>query len=243
MKPQYFLTTIFLFTSIIVTAQTTTKIDEQPYIEVVGTADMEIIPDEIYIGIILKEKYVNKVKITIEAQEEKLKTTLASINVDLTNLYLSDANAGFVRIPWRKKDVLTKKDYTLKVSDAETVGKVFQELEKLEIIDAFIQKVDHSEIDSLRKEVKILAIKAGKDKADYLLRAIGEETGKALIVTENSPKTSTLNSVAYSATNYEFESRLQRELAADKLADFSSSDIQFEKIKLSSSIYLKFSIK
>lgn len=242
MKPQYFLTTIFLFTSIIVTAQTTTKIDEQPYIEVVGTADMEIIPDEIYIGIILKEKYVNKVKITIEAQEEKLKTALASINVDLTNLYLSDANAGFVKIPWRKKDVLTKKDYTLKVSDAETVGKVFQELEKLEIIDASISKVYHSKIDSLRKEVQIMAIKNGKAKADYLLQAIGGEVGKTLIVTENPqviyteylPKVEERRSVAY--------------LSEDKLREFMlyetyGDGIQFKKIKLFSHIYLKFTIK
>lgn len=77
-----------------------------------------------------------------------------------------------------KERCVNKKEYTLKVKNAIELGRMFQELEKLEITDAFISKVNHSKIDSLRKEVRILAIKAAKDKADYLLTAIGEQTGK-----------------------------------------------------------------
>jgi len=92
--------------------------------------------------------------VTIEEQEEKLKAAVKSLGIDLTNFYLSDANADCVKIRWQKKDVLTKKDYTLKVSNATSVGQVFQELEKLEITDASISKVSHSKIDSLGKEVR-----------------------------------------------------------------------------------------
>ena len=168
-KLKQLLTMAFLLTTILTFGQiNSTKTEEQPYIEVIGTAEKEVVPDEIYIGIIIREKYVNKVKVTIEEQEEKLKSTVKSLGIDLTNLYLSDANADYVKIRWQKKDVLTKKDYTLKVSDATSVGQMFQELEKLEITDAFISRVGHSKIDSLRREVKIMAIKSAKDKADYL---------------------------------------------------------------------------
>ena len=68
------LTMAFLMTTIFAFGQTnTSKSEEQPYIEVTGTAEKEVIPDEIYIGIIIREKYVNKEKVTIEEQEQKLK--------------------------------------------------------------------------------------------------------------------------------------------------------------------------
>lgn len=232
----------FLLTTILTFGQTNTpKTEEKPFIEVTGTAEIEVIPDEIYIRIIIRERYVNRTKVTIEEQEEKLKTAVKSIGVDLTNLYLSDANADFVKVSWQKKDVLTKKDYTLKVSTATAIGKVFQELEKLEITDASISKVSHSKIDSLRKEVRIMAIKAAKDKADYLLTAIGEQTGKPLIITE-SPQTIYREEISRIPTR-----NVDPILTGDVPSSFGDKDkeneIQFKKIKLTSSIYVKFSIK
>lgn len=234
------LTLSFLLTTILTFGQTSTpKTEEQPYIEVTGTAEKEVIPDEIYIGITIRERYVNKIKVTIEEQEEKLKTAVKSLGIDLTNLYLSDANADYVKIRWQKKDVLTKQDYTLKVSNATTVGQVFQELEKLEITDAFISKVSHSKIDSLRKEVRIMAIKAAKDKADYLLTAIGEQTGKPLIIAE-SPQTIYRSEIQYlEARNV---SSISTGGVPGSFGD-KENEIQFQKIELTSSIYVKFLIK
>ncbi len=177
---------------------------------------------------------------TIEEQEEKLKAAVKSIGIDLKNLFLSDANADYVKISWQKKDVLTKKDYTLKVSNATSVGQVFQELEKLEITDASVLKVNHSKIDSLRKEVRIMAIKAAKEKADYLLTAIGEQTGKPLIVTE-TPQPIIREEIARmplrSSANF---------ISIDDVPASNGNkvqEIQFQKIKLSSGVYVKFSIK
>ena len=164
---------------------TSTKPNNQPYIEVNGTAEKEVVPDEIFISITLREKYVDKTKITIDIQEESLINALKNIGIDLSNLYLSDANADYVKVYWQKKDVLTRKDYTLKVSNATAVGNVFIELDKIKITDAYVSKVNHSKIDSLKKDVKIKAIQSAKDKADYLLQAIGEKTGKPIIVKEN----------------------------------------------------------
>ena len=231
----------FLLTTILTFGQTNNlKPEEQPYIEVTGTAEQEVTPDEIYIGIVIREKYVGKAKVTIEEQEEKLKAVVKSLGIDLTNLYLSDANADYVKIRWQKKDVLTKKDYILKVSNATTVGKVFQELEKLEITDALISKVSHSKIDSLKKEVRIMAIKAAKNKADYLLTAIGEQTGKPLIITEN-PQTIYRSEYQYLAT------RNVSSVASTFVGGYQSKDkdneIEFQKIKLTTSIYVKFLIK
>ncbi len=215
--------------------------EEKPFIEVNGVAEQEIIPDQIYISIIIREKYVNKEKITIESQEEKLKALLKEINIPTSNLYLSDANADYVKVKFRTKDVLTKKDYTLKVSNATAVGQVFQQLEKLEINDANVSKVSHSKIDSLRKEIRIAAIKAAKTKADYLLNAIGEQTGKPLIVRENSNGNLEFNYNRNSNTRVTSYQNVR--FLDDSEKSSADEEIQFQKIKIQSSIYVKFLIK
>ncbi|MFN4881700.1 MAG: SIMPL domain-containing protein [Bacteroidota bacterium] len=216
---------------------TSTKSDNQPYIEVNGTAEKEVVPDEIFISITLREKYVDKTKITIDIQEESLINALKNIGIDLSNLYLSDANADYVKVYWQKKDVLTRKDYTLKVSNATAVGNVFIELDKIKITDAYVSKVNHSKIDSLKKDVKIKAIQSAKDKADYLLQAIGEKTGKPIIVKENEvPKMLNGSSVRNLNSVTIISER-------DKLEDKLDTDIQFNKILVTSNIYVKFLIQ
>ena len=230
----------FLLSTITVLGQTSSnKIEEVPYIEVAGISELEVIPDEIYIGIIIRERYVNKEKITIEEQEAMLLKALKQIGLDLTNLFLSDANSNYVRIRWQKNDVLTKKEYSLKVSNATEVSQVLNELEKIEINEAFISKVNHSKIDSLKKEVRIQAIRSAKEKADYLLKEIGEETGKPIVISENK-----LNNYA-GGIEMELKSLPGVVGSNDYQTKMKAEDtyLQFQKIKLVSNIYVKFSIK
>ncbi|MFM7723888.1 MAG: SIMPL domain-containing protein [Bacteroidota bacterium] len=210
-----------------------------PYIEVDGYAEKEIIPNEIYIGIILRERMENKEKVTIESQEKQLRDALTSLSIPITNLAIADANADYVKVSWQKRDVLTKKEYQLKVGNATAVGKVFQELEKLKIQDGFIDHVSHSAIDSLRKQVRIEAIKNAKEKADYLLNAIGQSTGNALIVSE------TLKDVVLRQDISRMSAKDLHKISGVIVSDFGNSppEIEFQKIKLSYSIYTKFSIK
>lgn len=241
-KIKYGMAWLLMLNAIFTFGQTNnSSIDVRPYIEVLGTSEMEIIPDEIYIGIVIRERYVNKTKITIEEQEEKLKKSLQNIDIRLENLYLSDLNADFVKVHWRKKDVITKKEYTLKLSTASELSAVFQELENIEINEASISRVDHSKIDSLRKQVKIQAIKDAKDKADYLLTAIGERAGKPLVITE-SPMTITRNEV--SRLPVRSTTRIvETGGGVHSLMENKKVEIEFQKIKLYSNLYVKFSIE
>ena len=55
---------------------------DQPYIEVTGTAMMEVVPDEIYVKIILREKE-QRGKTELEQQEKKLFQTLQKVGIDV----------------------------------------------------------------------------------------------------------------------------------------------------------------
>ena len=59
-------------------------------------------------------------------------------------------------------------------------------MDSLGISKAFVSKYSHSKMDEYKKQIKINAIKAAKEKATYLLEAIGEKSGKAINIEEKS---------------------------------------------------------
>ena len=181
MKKQLILSLLF-FLSIAVYSQE----HSPPHIDVTGTAEMEVVPDEKYIAISIHERTEGREVLTVEQQESNLKDALRALGINLNNLELFDANADYIRVKWRKKNVVSRTDYRLKVGDAFMLSKVFEQLDKLNIKDARIVKVSHSNIKAFEKDIRIQAIKDTKDRADYLLAAIGERTGKAMEVKESN---------------------------------------------------------
>ena len=87
---------------------------EKPFIEVVGTGEMEIIPNEIYISFTLKERMDGKNKITIESQEAEMKKQLQKAGFNLDKLSLADASADYVTVKRKNKEVLASKNYLMK---------------------------------------------------------------------------------------------------------------------------------
>lgn len=236
MKKILFAVTLFLSANTF--AQTITD-KETPYIEVVGSAEKEVIPDEIFLRIVLRERYEGKEKITIDKQESNLKAALKNIGIDVAkNLSLADADADYVKVKWNKKDVVSQKGFSLKVADATTVGKVFEQLDELKIKDANITKTNYSKLDSLKKEIRIEAIKNAKDKATYLLAAIGEQIGKPLMLFENNYEVPVYNTVRYKANT-------EVMLASDANggAKEMEAEVEFQKIKVISTINTRFAIK
>jgi uncharacterized protein len=227
---------ITLFISSNALAQGAEEKETKPYIDVTGVAELEIVPDQIYIEIVLQEKD----KVTIEMQEEKLKEALKSIGVDMKDLYLSDANSNYIKVSkWKSKDVITNKQYILKVTNANMVGQVFQQLDKLDITNADIKNVSHSKMDSLKREVKIMAIKIAKKKADYLLAAIGEQAGKPMIVQEVENKGNYSSNTGYGSRNVQGHVNARFLDDDDKVG----GNVEFKKIKIQSAIFVKFLIK
>lgn len=141
------LTSIFLLHFIICSAQSENKLTsiatDKPRIEVVGTAEQKVEPDIIYVSIILKEKFKDGTKITVESQEEKFKSELIAIGLNIDRLTLTDANTETIRINKNQK-IITTKTYNLKLSNVADVRKTFAIIDKMEISDATITGTDIS---------------------------------------------------------------------------------------------------
>ena len=86
MKAQlFFIATTFSLLSSGIFAQDK---EPTPHIEVTGTARLDIMPDEIYVAITIREREEGKQTITVEQQENDLKKGLQSISISLDNLFL-----------------------------------------------------------------------------------------------------------------------------------------------------------
>lgn len=234
MKTKILLVIIGLFPLLAISQEATTG-KETPYIEVVGTGEMEIVPDQIYISFTLKERFEGKTKIAIEDQEKEMKKKLMKLDIDLKDLQLADANSDFIKIKRKKTDVIASKNYLLMVSTTGTLAKVFEMLDEINAFNADIQRVDHSEIAKFRKEVKIMAIQAAKEKAGYLLTGIGEALGKPLFIQERE-------------TYDEFQPLRKTVANSMMVMDVAQKEealpeLSFQKIKLKYTVFARFAIK
>ncbi len=227
--------TVFVFAFRVAEAQYVQAGQETPYIEVVGNGEMEIVPNEIYISFTLKERMDGKKKITIEDQEKELKKQLQKAGFDLANLSLADASAGFVPVKRKIQGVLTAKNYILKVATTTEVAAAFDVLDSVEALNADITRVAHSEIEKYRKEVKIMAVKAAKEKAGYLLEAIGETVGKPLMIQERESYDDIMP-----MANYRMKAIA---MAESEMAQEELPELSFQKIKLKYSVFARFEIK
>lgn len=227
----------FLFT-LLITVSSFAQVNTQQtdYIEVTGTAEKEIVPDEIHIEICINERIERGEKVTIEQQETSLKKELTTIGIPLTNLSISDLNANIAKIGWWRKKVLASANYDLKVNDASKLKDIFKVFDDLKITEAHITKATHSKIKELKKQNRIDAIKAAKEKSDYLLTAIGQKTGKPMEIRESGS-----NYQQFAVANYT-EGAYARKKNLSSI-EFKTGNIQFKKIKLSTSIYVKFRIR
>lgn len=214
-------------------SQTKNFID-QNYIEVTGKAEMEIIPNEIYVSIKLNGKDLKKTG-TVEEVEKLMFGKLKSLNIDVTkNLVIKDM-ASNLNSHWIKaSDINTTKEYLLLLTDANKVVSVFRELQSVGISDISVDRVEHSEITKYRQDVKIEAIKAAKAKAESLTSAIGQTCGRALYIQEQ-------NIDIYRGRNY--GSGLTSNVFMNVKTDNGDLDIEFQKIKLQYTVLVKFELK
>lgn len=167
-----------------VIGQTKNFID-QPYIEVTGSADTLVTPNQIFINIIISEKD-SRDKISVEEQELKMVESLMSLNINTEkDLTASDMLSNFKSYFLKEKEVLKTKEYTLKVYDASTASKVFIELEAIGISNTSIEKTDHTDYESIKNECRTKAIVNAYNKAIALTKPLSQSPGNAIHVSDN----------------------------------------------------------
>lgn len=211
------------------------QVQEPPYIEVQARAEKEVVPDQIYVMIALFEIQDGRKSIKLAEQESKLKNIVKGLGLPLSNLSLYNAQANYGNINnWGKKDVIDRKYYSLKVSNAETIGKLYEELNKIYINEAYIYKSEYSQKDSLLQDLRIEAMRKAKNQANVMTRAIGSKVGKPLIIREQQE---------YYPVAYE-NAMMTKGLyeTDDAVSSNMSESMEYKPLKISLSVYVKFAL-
>ena len=203
-------------------------------ISVTGKAERELVPNEIYVKIIIDEAD-GKSKATVAEQERKMIAELRKLGIDVEkDLQVGDMTGDLKSYVLKKDKVQTSKSYILKVRDAETLGKVYESLGNMNISKMSITKVTRNDLDKIRMELRVEAMKNAKEIAGELAGAVGQKIGKA-----------------YNIVDYNYEgggiiyydnaapiARAKVEMVAASGADDTS--LEFQNLKLSYSVSVKF---
>lgn len=196
-------------------------------IEVTGVAEMEVEPDEIIFSIGIKADNKNQL-----ADSEKL------LFETLKNNGVKNEDIKFKSMYQNLYSKTTKftKSFQFKVNAKTNVSKLFEDLNQKWVSNLNIAEIKNTNIADFRKTVKINALKAAKEKADYLLGSINKKTGDAIEIIEIEDYMSdSILPISYKSkmANVQLE-------AADQSMDYSFDNI--ESIKLKYSIKTKYEI-
>lgn len=154
-------------------------------IEVKGKADMEVIPDEIYLRIALKEYKDGSKKIRMDKLESQLVKAVDQLNLPIENLQVD--NIYGYNWDWRKKksdEFMAIKSFRLKVKDVKMINNLIENLDPEGVNSMNVEEATHSKIEEYKNQLKLEALNDAKAKASYLLQGIGESLGDILEIRE-----------------------------------------------------------
>lgn len=179
---------------------------------------MEVEPDEVIFNIGIKGDNKNQLADNEKTMYEILKSNgVKNEDIKFKSMYQN----SYI------KTIKFTKSYQFKVNLKTNVSKLFEELNQKWVSNLNIAEIKNTKIADFRKTVKINALKAAKEKADYLLESIGKKTGTPLEITEIEDYMSdSVMPVAYRSK----VANLQLE-AADQTADFTFDNIENIKLK------------
>ncbi len=209
---------------------------DQPFIEVIGKIETEIIPNEIYLNIVLNEND-KKGKVSVETQENQLVSILKALHIDLEkNFSILNFNGHYKKKFFADNEMTKTKRYELIVNDGETLGKIYQALDRIDISNISIVKTSHSDIEKIRRETKLKALQVAKEKANNYALAINQTIGKALFIQEVQNR---LNNSLY-GNNLGILNEVVVTGYGTKSKQEKIQDLNFKPITVSASVMAKF---
>lgn len=209
-------------------------------ITVNGSAEMEVIPDEIYVQVDLREyEKKNQPKVSIDQIKNELLQNLKSIGVPDSAISIASYE-GYSGHRWwvrRKKDpeLYATISYQIKFTNSYKLDQLVPLLDDDATQNFQVVRTSHSKIQEFRKQLKIQAMKAAKEKALYLTDAINEKLGEAITITEP----------ADISTYYFSRGTLEKDKYSNvqMQGTTATSEIDFKRIKLKFDVNVLFALK
>ena len=162
------------------------------YIEVTGTSEIEIVPDEIHYLIEIREYFKEEFDGKSKPEEYSTKVPLAEIEQGLREAL---ANSGIpqnaIRTQeigdyWRQQgqDFLVSKKFDITLTDFNQINEIVKRIDTKGIHTMRIGELENNDMLAYHQKGKIEALKAARRKATYLVEALGKRLGEVIRIVE-----------------------------------------------------------
>ena len=187
MRIKVLLFAISLLATLSLQAQTNER-----YIEVTGTSEIEIVPDEIHYLIEIREYFKEEFDGKSKPEEYRTKVPLAEIEQGLREAL---ANSGIpqnaIRTQeigdyWRQQgqDFLVSKKFDITLTDFNQINEIVKRIDTKGIHTMRIGELENNDMPAYHQKGKIEALKAARRKATYLVEALGKRLGEVIRIVE-----------------------------------------------------------
>lgn len=233
---------MFLFCAVGITVfgQVTQVVNPYPKtITVTGSAEMDIVPDEIYVQIQLSE-YEKKGtgKVNLETIRRSFFETCRALGIadSLISVDAYQANNLPYWLQKKKKmpDMMASVNYLVKFQNVKKLDDLIEGLDDQATTQFFIAKTSHSKIEVYRRQLKIEAVKAAREKAVYLTESIAEKVGVAVSIEEPQD---------YSVVPLMQKNNVQNYIVQANAGGNNDSGVDFTKIKLQYKVNAVFALQ
>ena len=188
MKKVFLLAFVLFAWSMVANAQES----DGKYIEVTGSSEIEVVPDEIHFLIQIKEYWQEEYTGKSNEEDFRTKVPLAMIEKDLRRslrkIGIADDAIRTQEIGdyWRQrgKEFLIGKQLDIRLTDFEQINSIIRSVNTWGIESMRIGELKHKDLPMYRKQGKIEALKAAREKASYLVEAMGQELGEVIRIVE-----------------------------------------------------------
>lgn len=157
-------------------------------IQVTGSSEMSIVPDEIEFIVGISEDCsssasTKKSVMVVTKVETVIKEKLEALGIKKEDI---KCEASMDNYWWwyENRHIQVKKEIKFKTNDFALINKFVNEIDVKGIQYMRLGELSHTKITEYRKQVKSDALKAAKEKAGYLLEGIGKKAGNVINVIE-----------------------------------------------------------
>ncbi len=241
-----------IFTTIIAIACTTKAQNTQPgcfpfpkTISVNGSAEMEVIPDEIYVQVDLREyKKKGEDKTELDKIKTEFLANCKTIGIADSNIAVASYDGYNLAAIWRRRkkdpDLFSSITYQIKFNNTKLMDDLVNKLDDEATSNFAIVRTSHSKIVEYRRQLKIMAVKAAKEKANYLAESVGEKIGEAITITEPEEYVSSDVQSGYYKT---FARQNSNTLAKAEGYGIADGSVDYRKIKLRFEVKVLYALK
>lgn len=178
---------ICLLTVLSMQAQTNER-----YIEVIGTSEIEIVPDKIHYLIEIREYFEEEFDGKSKPEEYRTKVPLSEIEQGLMEvLGGADVPQNAIRTQevgdyWRQQgqDFLVSKKFDITLTDFNQINEIVKRIDTKGVYTMRIGELENNDMLAYHQKGKIEALKAAQRKAAYLVEALGKRLGGVIRIVE-----------------------------------------------------------